>query len=165
MIRSSKAHTFYTQHIPSNRFPASTIENTSLGKTASNLSIYIPYYPAQEDVNYVTKKEGPEGNAGLGFDSTKPPFHDMTGTGKSHSDDFAFLHPFKVLSFSYNYSRSCSFSRFPAPNLISFMRKDGLQLKPKKKKSRKHSCQKKQKKIKIGILLNRLKNCPIKNVI
>ncbi len=101
MIRSSKAHIFYTNHVPSNRFPASAIENTSLAKTASNLSIYVPYYPAQEDVNYVTKNEGPEGKSGIAFDATKPTFKDMTGTGKTHADDFAFLHPFKVCNYSF----------------------------------------------------------------
>ncbi len=110
MIRSSKVHTFYMQHLPSNRFPAANIANNSLGKTASNLTIYVPYYPAQEDVNYVKKHESPEKKGGLAFDTTKPSFKDMTGSGSTHADDFSFLHPFKVVINSVIFTCFLSFS-------------------------------------------------------
>ncbi len=96
MIRSRKSSVFYSSKsaVP-NKSPAILLPNYSLAKTASHVAVYVPFYIAEHNVNFVDKKETPITNVSLGFDTTKPKFVDMTGTGKGE-DIIAFEHPFKV---------------------------------------------------------------------
>ncbi len=96
MIRSRKTYTFWANHITSNPYPAMTVPNFSLGKTAKSLEIYIPLHSAEENVNFVTKEISPAKNGGEALDLLKPSFQsEMGGSGLS-ADDIAFLHPIKV---------------------------------------------------------------------
>ncbi len=79
-----------------NQYPAKTIKNHSLAKTASTLAIYIPFYEAQENVNFVHKEEPPKMIGGEDLGLKRSASKDMEGKGIPHNDDFAFEHPIKV---------------------------------------------------------------------
>ena len=98
MIRSTKgSSTFWLQTVRSNPFPATTVPNFSLGKTATSLAIYVPMYMAEENVNFVSKLKTPIQKGREGFDLTKSSemSKSMDGSGMS-KDENALLHPIKV---------------------------------------------------------------------
>ena len=107
MIRSNKIKTIWSSSaiIPS-KYPATVVPNYSLAKTASSLSLFVPFHVASQNVNFVEKRESPKQSGYLGFDRVKPDFHDMSGSGsKSSADEVAFQHPFKVPFFKKLYTK------------------------------------------------------------
>ena len=96
---SKKKSTFWGTFIMPNNFPATTIRNLSLGKTASTLAIYVPLHEAQPNVNVVQKEEPPKLMGGEDFGLVVE--KDMTGKGvkRKSTDELALEHPIKVLFF------------------------------------------------------------------
>ncbi len=96
MLRTRKKKaTFWTSYFSPNKYPAHSIQNRSLGKTASTLAIYVPFYQAQPNVNFVHKEEPPKSIGGEDLGIQK---HDMKGKGlkKKSADEIALEHPIKV---------------------------------------------------------------------
>ncbi len=94
-MRSQKSKSFWSNTPIPNQSPAVVIPNYSLAKTASHIAVYVPFFSAERNVNYVDKNESPNTSDVLGFDTSQPHFVDMTGTGIT-KDTVAFNHPIKV---------------------------------------------------------------------
>ncbi len=94
-----KRATFWTTFLAINKYPANTIRNHSLAKTASTLAIYVPFYEAQPNVNFVRKEEPPKSQGGEDFRFSLPE-KDMKGKGfkTKSADEIALEHPIKVNS-------------------------------------------------------------------
>ena len=116
MIRSQKTYAFWANHITSNPFPAMTVPNFSLAKTATSLAIYVPLHLGEDNVNFVAKEKPPEKSGGEAMDLIKPHFS-MVGSGLS-SDDIAFLHPIKVLKLLNNMILFYCFFRCHVPSCL-----------------------------------------------
>ncbi len=97
MFRTSKKNnTFWASIVHPNKYPAHTIHNYSLAKTASTLSIWVPTYARETNVNYVFKHEPTKTTGGEDFGKPNPSPSDMRGKGHLSSDEEALRHPFKV---------------------------------------------------------------------
>ncbi len=107
MRTSKKRNSFWTSIIYPNKYPAHSIPNYSLAKTASTLAIWIPSYSTQKNVNYVFKDE-PNKTVGGEDLSSSGNGRDMKGTGKRSPAEEALRHPIKVCTKNNN-----SFVLFP----------------------------------------------------
>ena len=96
MIRSKKL-TYWTSHIEATPFPGKIVHNYSLGKTASSLAVYIPFYTAQKNVNFIAKEEPKKMKGGEDLGLTKPSalLH-MEGKGAMTNVELALHQPIKV---------------------------------------------------------------------
>ncbi len=96
MIPSRKKDTFWSSVVYPNRFPAHTIHNLSLAKTASTFALWIPFHSAHENVNFVYKEDPDKTIGGEDYGQSSS-FKDMQGKGADPATEAALHHPIKVL--------------------------------------------------------------------
>ncbi len=97
MFKSSKrSNTFWTSIVYPNKYPAFTIPNYSLAKSANTLSIWIPTHAPHTNVNYVFKEEPKKSLRGEDLGHDKNLISEMKGKGKLSAVEEALQHPFKV---------------------------------------------------------------------